>query len=275
MLYTGRCERLEDIFICGQFKKAGLRCSGVALEESNNLLAKFKSNMEEIESFNQTHWRVSYVNVRSLKAHLTDVLNSQRLIQSDLLGLGETWLEEKENINIDGFNGYFANAGRGKGVSGFSKIELEHPPKTIATEKHSLVMLQTKHFDIVFLYLSKGFDSNCIVNILKNWIDKSRPSAVMGDVNLNYSESNKFRNFMEEEMMFKQLITHPTHESGSLIDHLYVNKKMMEIKVVHKTYEKKEDETIEKMVELNVVHRTFANYFTDHDTITLCVPKGK
>lgn len=211
--------------------------------------------MREIETFDNNHWKVSYVNISSLKAHFHDVLRCQRLIHSDFFGLGETWLETDEKMDFDGFNGYFANAGRGKGVSGFSKAEWVTTSRGIATEKHSLVMLETNDFDIVFLYFSKGFDSTCVVDILGTWINNSRPTVVMGDVNFSYEkESNpgKFRKFMEKDLKFSQLITHPTHQSGSLIDQMYVNQKMME---------------------LCVVTKTIPNYFSDHDTITLYIPK--
>ena len=51
-----------------------------------------------------------------------------------MLGLGETWLEQDQKKNFDEYSGYFANFGNGKGVAGYSKLELVSHPEIFRSE---------------------------------------------------------------------------------------------------------------------------------------------
>lgn len=253
MSFLGRCERLEDIYICGKFKEEGIHCSKEALQESKELHDQFSIIMKEMKTFDEKHWKISFVNVRSLEAHHQDVQKSFRIMNSDMFGLGETWLEQCDLKEFQGFDGYFANSGRGKGVCGFSKIH-HFPPKTFSCKQYSLIQIQTSGFDIIFVYLSKGFNETMVEDTLKSWIDNTKPTAVMGDFNFDYlvCHKHKMKLFLEDIMHFYQKIDWPTHESGSLLDQVYINKKMLE---------------------LNIETQTYACYFTDHDVISLYIPK--
>ena len=56
----------------------------------------------------------------SLVAHQENVQKANFLIDSDILGLGETCLKSEETVYFDGFQGFFANFGKGRGVAGFA-----------------------------------------------------------------------------------------------------------------------------------------------------------
>ena len=73
----------------------------------------------------------------------------------------------------------------------------------------------------------------------------------MGDVNWNYLEDNKMKGYMQKKG-FHQLIDRTTCDSGSLLDHLYVN---------------------ESMTSLNVFSMQSPVYYSDHDVLSLCIPK--
>ena len=85
------------------------------------------------------------------------------------------------------------------------------------------------------------------------WIEQEVPTAVIGDVNENPSKlrKNPFLNKMTS-MGFEQKIKEPTCQTGSLIDHIYVNDAM---------------KTKEIFTEINAV------YYSDHDIISLYIPK--
>lgn len=71
--------------------------------------------------------------------------------------------------------------------------------------------------------------------------------VILGDFNVNaLSEENYFLDYLTE---YKQVVTEPTHISGSLIDHIYVHKNLFNTFDV---------ETLVKIV-----------YFSDHDAIKL------
>ena len=47
---------------------------------------------------------------------------------------------------IDGYLGYFANFGNGKGVAGYTKIGLVGPPETVSSETYSAILFKTCKF---------------------------------------------------------------------------------------------------------------------------------
>ena len=57
---------------------------------------------------------------------------------------------------------------------------------------------------------------------LSCWIVAERPTAVIGDMNWDYSENTKMKKFMTN-LGFSQLIMTPTYDRGTLIDHIYTN----------------------------------------------------
>lgn len=85
------------------------------------------------------HWKISYLNIDSLNAHLEDLKIDNEINDSDVIGLGETWLEVNKTIDFLNFAGYFANFGRGKGQAAFSKMQLSYQPEIVASSQFSAV----------------------------------------------------------------------------------------------------------------------------------------
>ena len=73
----------------------------------------------------------------------------------------------------------------------------------------------------------------------------------MGDINIDYDRNNKLIKALEN-LGFEQLIQEATRTSGTLIDHIYVNK---------------------EMYSLNVKTQLDGMYYSDHDAITIHIPK--
>ena len=253
MAYTqfGRSQRLEDIHICGEFEVDGIKCDEDALSETKRLENIFDDAQKAREIKTADHWKISYLNVSSLNAHFEDVAIDNEINDSDVIGLGETWLEQDKSVDFKGYAGYFANFGRGKGQAAFSKLVLSSEPEIVASNKFSSILLKTSHFNTIFLYLSQNYDKDSLFALLEDWIQDDIPTTVMGDVNENSLESSVFEKFMMS-MGFTQLIQEPTFIAGSLLDHLYVNKAM-----------KKK----------NIFFDKNSCYYSDHDVISLYVEK--
>ena len=96
-----------------------------------------------------------------------------------------------------------------------------------------------------------NFEEEKLLHQFDDWINIEKPTAIMGDVNWNFSEDKKMKQYLFSKG-FHQLIESATFDRGSLIDHVYVNESMMKI---------------------NVFVKQDAAYFTDHDMISLFVPK--
>ena len=247
----GRSEELKDIYIKGTLLREGIHASPDALEETNRLQSIFDEKVNKLHEQAKTFWQITYLNVRSLLGcHKDDVKRDNFIMAADMFSLAETWLKPGETVEFDGFEGVFAGHGKGKGISSFSRIECTLV-YSIATEKFSSIHLRFPKFDVISMYLSSGCNKEEIFVHLETWIDSSRPTAIMGDFNINYSRDNKLIQSIEK-LGFLQLIQEPTRVSGSLIDHIYVN---------------------EALKLLGVFTQQDSAYYSDHDMITLYIRK--
>ena len=111
--------------------------------------------------------------------------------------------------------------------------------------------MQTSHFNIIFLYLSNDYDKQTVFDLLEEWIQTPTPTAVMGDINEDALDNSVFEKFMRSKG-FYQMVDKPTRESGKLIDHIYVN---------------------DQMDQIGFSTQVDANYYSDHDIISLYVSK--
>ena len=247
----GRSEEIKDIYIKGKIEKEGIHASQDALEETNRLQAIFDENVNRLNQRAENFWQISYLNVRSLiGCHKDDVKKDNFILGADVFSLSETWLKPGEVVEFDGFEGVFAGHGKGKGVSAFSKKEC-NVVYSIASEKFSSIHLRFPTFDVIFVYLSSGCNKEDILGHLKTWIDTDRPTAIMGDFNIDYCSDEKVSKGLGM-IGFQQLIQQSTRISGSLIDHIYVN---------------------DALKSLGIGSQQDSAYYSDHDTITIYVSK--
>ncbi len=111
------CSILQ-LFILGKLEEEKIVVCKTVLDE-------YKRMEEVCVNRNPTMWnnpmlqgtRVSSLNVRSLRKHIEDVRTDHVLLQSDLICLQETWMEEEEDENyyqLDGYKVHFNSQGRGK-----------------------------------------------------------------------------------------------------------------------------------------------------------------
>ena len=247
----GRSSRLQDIYIRGELDLTQIFCDEDALEESQKLEKIFDQKEVEMMESRSKKWKISYLNVRSLIAHQEDVQKDNFLIDSDILGLGETHLKSEETLYLDGFQGSFANFGKGKGVAGFSKMGLIAQPEIMSSISASAILLKTSYFNIIFLYLSRDYNKQSVFHLLDNWIQLGTPTAVMGDINEDALENSMFQNFMRSKE-FYQMVDKPTRTSGKLLDHIYVN---------------------DALDEIGFTTQVDSCYYSDHDIVTLYVSK--
>ena len=240
----GRCQKLEDIHIVGKFDKSQIKCDPNALEMKYKLDFKDQLRSEKLANELRNSFVISFVNVNRLFPHLPDVLSDHILLNSDVFGLAETWLENEEQIIVDDFKGFFHNVRKGQGTAAFVKNKIHCEVTRFSqvggeniSEKISGILVNTEKVDIIFLYLSKHYIWNDLKTCLERWIPSEKPAAILGDLNWNYLES--FSNPMKEYLLskdFKQLVNEPTHDAGNLIDHAYVNQELLKLNVTLSKY---------------------------------------
>ena len=253
----GRNTDMKNVFIKGKVDPAGIHASPLALEETNRLQTIFDQREEELATRDQKFWKISYLNVKNgINCHYQDVEVDNFLMSSDIFALGETCLEQNDTVSFSGYQEYFASHGRGKGVAVFSKMECASRPvvNSVSSNIFSAIHFRTAKFDAIFVYWSSGCrkqEETDILSLLETWIVKDRPTTIMGDVNMNFSQDCKLNTFLERKG-FKQLIKEATFETGSLIDHIYAN---------------------EELRALDISTEQCSAYYSDHDIITILIPK--
>ena len=245
----GRCERLEDIYICGDLNTGKIRVNTAALEESERLEQLYNSRMLE-RSHLDACLKVSYLNVRSVLAHLEDIKKSPILMSSTVLGFGETWLEQDTTVDLPGFHGIFENVGRGKGICAFSKQVLLF--SKVSDEGLSAIKLNIHSIEIIFLYLSQGVEWLKVKDVLNSWINPSCPTLIMGDMNWHWcpDSNHPMKTYLQSKGL-KQLLRESTHDLGHCLDHIYINGHL---------------EQMEHIIE------TQSPYHSDHDILTMYFP---
>ena len=139
----GRPERKEDLYITKNFSPAQIKCDEkYSLPEAKRLDKVFDENMRAKKEHRKNHFKISYLNVRSLKAsdgHRKDIAFDNIMMDTDLFGLGETWLQQDQEVYFSDFNGYFANFGNGKGVAGYCKLNLICQPVIVSSKTFSAI----------------------------------------------------------------------------------------------------------------------------------------
>ena len=225
-----RAERLEDIQIIeskSKFTSECIKANDDALRESSRIHDEFEALKQEKMLFQIKHTTIAYLNVRRLLPHVIDVKTDPILMKSDIISLGETWLKPSDTVKISGFDTIEVKSEEGgKGLSTFVKSGYQITFQKFLDEKFSVILIQTHSMDVLFLYLSKNFDWQALKKILLPFVHEKKDLAIMGDMNIDLlSENHKLLQFLGEKG-FVQMIQQPTYESGSLLDHIYVNESL-------------------------------------------------
>ena len=226
----GRSERLEDIFIVADQDIGHIKCSTIALKESDQMYETYLNNTSNALSISQAFWKIAYLNVRSLRAHIRDVSADERLMSCDIVSFGETWLQPGEKLEIESFEGHFASSGFGKGTASYTKQTLSKDPIILISSSFSVVVCNMIGINIISVYLSKNVDQKDFCAKLSGLLKSDQPSVVFGDFNIEFSSKSYFKTFMLQND-FSEMLENPTHDSGSHIDHLYVSSELKKLKI--------------------------------------------
>ena len=245
-----RCEKLTDIHITGDFDPTLIKCDQDALQESQRIDDEVRKREAFEQVVLQQMWTVSFINVCSLPAHLEDVKGVPILKKSHIFACGETWIHPGQSFELEGCISAFENQGRGKGLAVYSKLQ-NATISTHSSEKFSAAHVATSEFNVIFAYLSQGFDWQEFEHLLDHWISPSIPTALLGDVNWHWNSNHPMKRYMIEKG-FTQTIKKSTHERGHILDHVYVSQQFPKDHI--------------KCTQQSVP-------FSDHDVITLSFPK--
>ena len=164
--------------------------------------------------------KVCSFNTISLRKHMEDVRSDPVLLQSDVLCLQETWLEEGEEIDeryqMEGFRGHFVSVGRGKGLAVYVKREVKIRSISKLVEPNIQMMkIELRNLDVISIYRSQSESLFRATHHLRNFVKPDKDTIVIGDLNYGANEVNDFSRYLVREG-FTQLVTLPTHIRGGI-----------------------------------------------------------
>ena len=130
-----------------------IKCNARALKENNAL-----NDRSIVKVIKEVKVDLFFVNIQSLKNNLNDLKKDIYAAKANFICLAETWLEENETIEYEGWNFYHSSKGRGKGCCLFYREGIEcdligH----FATDSFSLLSVKMNEATQLFIvYLSQA-----------------------------------------------------------------------------------------------------------------------
>ena len=165
--------------------------------------------------------KVGSFNTRSLRKHIEDIRADPVLMQSDILFVQETWLEtweeELEQYQLEGYRAHFASQGRGKGLAAFVK---EGVRRIIGISRFGepnlqMVKVDMANVEVIGIYRSQEEPLHRLNQILRGFVNPRKDTLIVGDVNICANKPNDLGNYLRRER-FHQLVTLPTHICGGI-----------------------------------------------------------
>ncbi|KAK3088416.1 hypothetical protein FSP39_018892 [Pinctada imbricata] len=189
-------------------------------------------------------------NVQSLVHNVKQMRTDERFITSDAIMVTETWLkseEKNDTVQLDSFT--FSHQVRYDSYSNSSPVTSKlkessgggvgvyiKESSTLKTSKlchtdiEGMVLKVMEKLQILVIYRPQAYPISLFLERLAEITSiltvKNDPCIVMGDFNENIFKNNgKIQSFMISKN-FRQVVTSPTTENGTLIDHVYVSENL-------------------------------------------------
>ena len=258
-----RVQEISQLFIIAdKIERKWLKPDDKALKELRRLdEVSINKNLPAWYNPNNDSTRILFNNTRSHGKHYLDIKNSRLVNMSDLILISETWHTESANEEDYMLEGYekphFVVAGHGKGLATYQKISYEPKFKMIGQvnqQNCQMVLLENFQMFVLSIYRSQEATPSSVITSIKDILDKldhtNKLFIIGGDFNLCAVTEKNIITETLKSYGFDQIIKEATHEKGRALDHLYIKNMKQPI-------------TIEIQ----------SLYWTDHDSITVMVPR--
>ena len=230
-----RVQALSQLFIIEEIPQAKIypsplavqelqRMQSIALNKDNNIISNFSL--------------ITSMNIRSLPKHIEDLRNDYVMKQSLMICIQETWCSndyDNEHLAIDGFKLYLTNHGNGKGIATYCCNAFTFVA-AVNEDRFQMSKFSGKDFDVVNVYRSNTADTKCFLHNLESLTKNCDTCYIVGDFNLNFSNTtHPILNWISTQG-FIQLVHYPSHEDGGILDHAYVKSQFIHDVTLHWTY---------------------------------------
>ena len=222
-----RVQVSEQVIIVEKFEKEDIRTSKKALAELK------KMNKRSLNE-NPTPWyrksensiKIASLNCRRLQTNFDHIKNDPTLMNSDILNLSETWLDEETNktcgLKLEDYNQHFTSQGKGKGIVSYYKDKLFKLDRDISKQTAQIAKISSEKLDIIHIYRSNTHPLDELTNDIINMIEDEKTTLIVGDFNvcIKKNPNNKLSETMKD-FGFIQLLEEATHMLGGYLDHAY------------------------------------------------------
>ena len=140
--------------------------------------------------------------------------------------LAEFWISEKmeyhEKFHLKDYKTHLNSTGRGKGLAIFHKNDYNHLSNH-NEENINITKIESEVLDVIAVYRSKDGFVDKLTSILQDFINFSKSSLIIGDVNICNMKmpQNELKTFLVGRK-FKQIIRLATHIGGGHLNHAYI-----------------------------------------------------
>ena len=179
--------------------------------------------------------KLLHINIRNFKTKIANIKNDDIFQNADIIALNETHLQHSDTLtpdmiglNHDRFIVHCDCNNREGGVALIVNTNLNPKQIRINTIYEIVVVEISKPIQIIVIsvYRPPSTSLDVFMNNMLHIIGQFQkvPTCIVGDFNEDVSiTSNTYCCTMLRLQGFKQMISKPTHDRGTIIDHVYVS----------------------------------------------------
>ena len=179
--------------------------------------------------------KLLHINIGNLKTKIADIKNDTIFQNADIIALNETHLGHRDTltpqmigVSQDRFIVHCDCNNKGGGVALIIKTNLKPKHIRINTILEILVVEISEpiHMIVISLYRPPSTPRDVFINNMLHIITQFQniPICIVGDFNEDVSITSNTHSCTTLRLQgFQQMISKPTHDSGTIIDHVYVS----------------------------------------------------
>ena len=148
-----RVEEFEQIYVLESLPEEKIRASPKALAELEKMNAKsINQNPIPWKQKQENAIKIASLNCMNLNYNHEEIVHDPTLMESTLLAVSETWLDEKTKLYLNGYNVHFNSVGSGKGLALYYKPGTFTPSADIKQEKMQISKLGSGELEVIQVY---------------------------------------------------------------------------------------------------------------------------
>mgnify|MGYP001252336311 FL=1 len=208
-----RVQSLDQLYIVNSMDPEKITVDDKVIQEAKRMdKVSINRNPCNWMNPNTPGLKVGSFNTRSLRKHIEDIRADPVLMQSDILFVQETWLEtweeELEQYQLEGYRAHFASQGRGKGLAAFVK---EGVRSIIGISRFGepnlqMVKVDMANVEVIGIYRSQEEPLHRLNQILRGFVNPGKDSLIVGDVNICATKPNDLGNYLRQERFRQHII---------------------------------------------------------------------